>query len=322
MLNKVIFLAVCMLAVSTMSISAEDEKNALDYIPPSNFVGGWEANGNELLLHPNDAAFILGDDLPLLLEYDLVWFATETYGNYRDEITIEIYEFPSASDAYGFYGLSPTPYAEKDDITGIVVQPYGLPPTPKIDTIRNVADKFLEGCKDRFYFRIVQENMSEDLYEIGVYMLARFPGSSTPADIIGVLPVDDRVMGTERYIRGPVGLDLLLQWNGDDVFGFDEFDWKAASGEYRLGGGEYCLLVVAEYEDADSCSSATELLQGYFQDHDWETVILSPLENGAHPRGFSRDTCAAFWPDGNHLVLLWDLTDLEALSAALSQQGG
>ncbi len=320
--KKVILLIACFVTWATIISAEDEERNALDYLPPSNFVGGWEANENELLLHPNDAAFILGDDLPLLLEYDLVWLATETYGNYRDEITIEIYEFPSAGDAYGFYQLSPTPYAEKDDITGIVVQPYGLPPTPKIDTIRNVADQFLEGYKDRFYFRIIQENMSEDLYEIGVYMLARFPGSSGPADIIGVLPVDDRVMGTERYIRGPVGLDLLLQWNGDDVFGFDQFDWKAASAEYRLGGGEYYLLVVAEYEDADSRSSATELLQGYFQDHDWETVMLGPLENGAHPRGFSSETYAAFWPDGNHLVLLWDLTDAEALNAALSQQGG
>ncbi|MCX6646099.1 MAG: hypothetical protein NTY09_07065 [bacterium] len=298
---------------------SDDEKNAMDYLPPTHFVSSWEATQNEVLLHPDDAAYLLGSDYNLFLEYDPVWYASNIYTNFGDELTIEIFEFGSQNDAYGFYGLSPIPYAEPDIRTGITVESYGTPPPTKIDSIRQVGTDFLEGFRGRFYFRIRQPDLPETLLSVGTYLLGELPGSTLPAEMIGILPADDRVMGSERYIRGPIGLDLLLNWTGDDVLGFDEYDWKAVGAEYRLGGGEYYLLLIAQYQDSDTAEIASTRLLDYFQNKNFETIMTPATPDGFHPRAFKDESCAAFWPNGDKIWLLWDLSDTDDLMSALQK---
>lgn len=307
------------LLLIALPVRSDDENNALDYLPGHHFVGGWQATDNAILLHPEEAAYLLGSDYRLLLEYDLVWYASETYTKYGEELMIEIFEFESQNDAFGFYGLSPIPYTEPDSHTGILVETYGQPPPVKIDTIREVGDDFLEGFQGRFYFRLRQPDLPEELLTVGTYLLASLPGSGIPADMVSILPAADRVMGTERYLRGPIGLNLLMDWYGDDVLGFDEYEWKAVGAEYRLGGGEYYLLIIAEYEDNDTADIVSSRLLDYFRDEDFETIMVSSTPDGHHARAFQDEFCVAFWPVGDKLWLLWDLTGTDELMSALQK---
>ena len=316
MLKKIIPFILLLLLVAFPAMS-DDEKNALDYLPTGHLFEGWVATDNALLLHPREAAYLLGSDYQLLLEYDPVWYANEIYSNFGDEMTIEIFEFESQNDAYGFYSLSPIPYTDLEPSPGVVVEPYGAPPPTKIESLRQLGTDFMEGFKGRFYFRIYQPDLPETLTSVGTWLLAELPGSTLQSEMVGILPLDERVMGTERYFRGPVGLDLLLSWTGEDVLGFNEYDWKAVGAEYRLGGGEYYLLIIAEYEDSDTASLASTRLLDYFQDSDFETIIAPATPDGHHPRAFQDDFCIAFWPDGDKLWFLWDLTDTDELMSAL-----
>jgi hypothetical protein len=301
---------------------AQDEENALDYLPPSQFIPGWEKSDNEYFSHANGAGFMLGDILPLLYEYDLVWYATDTYFKGADEMRIEIFEFPSASDAFGFYSVS---YISEPDPADIYVEkPYDMPPASTLDTIRRISGPehdILEGYQDRFYFRI---DTTEELLDVsgiraGTYLIASLPGQADPAAMIGILPATNRVHGTERYIRGPVGLNQLIDIGGEDILGFNEFDYKAVAAMYRLGGGEYYLEIIAEYEDAEIAGTALNELAGWFSNRDWDTVMVAPLESGIHPRAFSGEFTVAMWSEGPRLTLLWDLSDMETLGNALNQ---
>ncbi len=306
----------------TVPATSQDDLNALDYIPPGYFLGGWQATGNELLSYPVNMGYLLSDDLPLLYEFDCIWYATETYESGNDQMIIEIFEFPSASDVFGFYSLS---YIEPPEPDAIVVMPnYQMPPPPQIDTVRHVTrggTEWMEGYQDRFYFRITvqEEFLNQTGLHAGIYMLSNLPGQAIPANMVGILPGSDRIHGTERYIRGPVGLDLLIDTGGYDILGFDQYDYRGVVGQYRLGGGEYYLLFIAEYEDADTADAVADRLQGYFQDRDWETVMLGAMSDGTHPRGFSNEKHIAFWSVGDKLALLWDLSGLEELQSALGQ---
>lgn len=317
---KNLFPIALILVTITLPGWTQDENNAFDYLPESNFLGGWFATDNAILLHPSEAAYLVGSDYQLLREYNLVWYATETYSNFNDELTIELFEFDSGNDAYGFYSLSPIPYAETDPETGLVEDPYGVPPPTKIDTIRLIGTEFLEGHKGRFYFRIRQPDYPETLIQAGTYLLMNLPGTAMPSDMVSILPADDRVMGTEKYFKGPIALDLLLQWNEDDVLGFDEYEWEAVAAEYRLGGGEYYLLVIARYDDTDTPTAISRRLLSYFQDYDFETIIAPPTSGGHHPRAFKNDFVIAFWPDGDKIWLFWDLTNEQALFTAIQNR--
>jgi len=323
MIRNTILLTAAALALMVTEAPAETERNALDYIPPGQFVSGWEATGNEFVGSADRSGFLIGDLVPVAQEYDLVWFATETYARGQDEMSVEIFEFPSGSDAYGFYSISHIDPSIPPDAE-VRSTEYDPAPPVEFGIVRRAGNnekEWLEGYKDRFYFRILiaEEELNDSGIRAGLYLLANLPGASIEADMISILPAGDLVWGTQRYIRGPVGLSRIAATDGDDIFGFDEYTWRAAAGEYRLGGGSYYLLAIAEYEDEDTCEQAADRLKDWFTDAGWETVIVEPLRNGAHPRAFVSETCAAFWPDRDHLWLLWNLEDQDELTRALAR---
>jgi len=308
---------------STQSFAQEDESNALDFIPPSQFVSGWEASGHEILAPPMRATWLLADDLDLLLEFDLQWYATETYTQGEDEMVVEIFEFKSTSDAFGFYNLS---YIELPDPEAIEVEPpYGNPPLSNIETIRRVTynnSEYLEAYQDKYYVRVKtkSEYLTVSGTKAALWILGRIPGFPGKADLLGILPTDNLVVGTERYILGPVGLDRIMPTNGYDLFGNNEYDWKAAAAEYRIGSGEYYLMVGVEYDDTDTAEAMVGSVSDYFTDGRYEPVLVRPFESGIIPHGYSGDNYLVIWSDGNYLWLIWDASDLDSLLAALGQQ--
>lgn len=126
-----------LLLVST-AVGAQEDKNALDYLPGDNFITGWLTTGDAVLIPASEAGYAIGDELPLLLEYTPTYFASQTYMNHDNSknMTIEIIEFPSAGDAYGYYQLSPIIYLKPHPEPDVTVAPYDLGPAPEIDTIR------------------------------------------------------------------------------------------------------------------------------------------------------------------------------------------
>jgi len=327
-MNKINLLPILIILVLALPYSQaaaqDDELNALDYMPPSQFITGWAANGDEVIARPLNAAWLLGDDLELLLEFDLQWYATETYLQGLDEMVIEIFQFNSSSDAFGFYNLS---YIEPPDQDAVeVIPPYGSPPAANIETIRRVTygdEEFIEAYQDKFYFRIrsKEEYLNQSGIQAALWIIGRLPGFATQAGFLGILPYESRVVGTERYILGPVGLEKIMPTYGDDIFGNFEFPWSAAAAEYRAGGGEYYLLIGVEFDDSDTASAMRGSLMDYYsRGAGYEPLRLRPFASGTIPYGYHNENYIAIWSEGKNLWLIWDATDLDALLTAIDQQ--
>lgn len=310
-----------LLPVSIFITASDNPKNALDYIPPDNFIGGWEANGDPIFVKPEKAGHFVSEPVEILKEFNAVWFASQLYSNYDSEMTIEIYEFATQSDAYGFYQIAPILNTAPPLSEGIKFKPYAPPPKCEIDTIRFIANRYLEAFKGRFYFRVKSdpEKGLAPLIDIGLYMLASLPGSSVQADMLSYLPLKNLVRGSERYIKGPAALNLLLGLTDEDIFKIKENDACAVAGEYRLGGGEYYLLVIFKYKDFETTSSVADSLQKYFQEKKWKTEIIPPIKKGLNPRAFSNKTYIAFWPNNDLIYFIWDTSNREQLLKALKQ---
>jgi len=322
-------LIVVILLLPSTSVAQDDREdmNALDYIPPSQFVSGWQAEGDEILAHPEQAGWLIGNDIYLLAEYDCEWVATENYSRGADTMTVIIYEFPSASDAYGFYTVS---YIEPPDPEEIEIHPaYHTSPPPEIETIRRVTyndTEYLEAYQDKFYLRVIvaEEELNQTGLRASLAILGTFPGYAVPADMISILPGDNLIRETVRYIRGPAGLTRVVGDYGHELFDFRTWEIGIAAGEYRAGESNYYLAIYAEFEDSDGAQTSALEMQEFFQDIGWETIVYAPLECGIHPRVFAdemNDMYVAFWTDGEHLVLLWNMPDTGVLAIALEEHG-
>ena len=137
--------------------------------------------------------------------------------------------------------------------------------------------------------------------------------------MISNLPSTNLVFGTEKYLRGPVGLGRLTGLGDKDIMGLGDSSAKAVAGEYRVGSGQYYLLVIAEYKDANTANAAQDKLMQYFQDQQWQTVMMQPMAKGQHPRGFSQKKFTAFWVSGSQLYWIWDCDSQAQLNAAMGQ---
>jgi hypothetical protein len=297
--------------------SAADEKNALDFLPGDNFVSGWITTGNEVMASPRTMGSEFKDN-ELLLEYNPQWYASETYSKSDKHMTIEIYQFANTSDAWGYYQLSNIPVTNLKPSAGLTIAPYAVVPATIFDTIRKINNDYLDGYKDRFYFKLETDNGDDpsELLDIAIFMLALFPGEANPASMISLLPDRNISGGTERYIRGPAGFSTLTGFSVDKIPAFKE-EWSGVAAEYRITGGVYYLLSIIEFEDSTHASTAVDNLQTYFQDKNWDTVIVPAMKNGTHPRAFSDKSFIAFWSDGKHLWLISDADNQNNLMSAL-----
>jgi len=325
----VTIVAACFFASPAVS----DEQNALDYMPHDNFTAGWMATGDPMLASPRTIRYLLDNQL-LLMEYDPLWFAGQSYSSYQGEMTIDIVQFNSASDAFGYYQMPP----------GDSIAPYLTDPETEFDTIRKINNTYYDGYRDRFYFKIYGEDKdwTNTLLDVAIYLYGRLPGTPTPADMVSLLPPDDLVRGTERYIRGPLGLSLVMNESDDrlarsldshgvevgpslavggngDILDFKDYSYKAVAGEYRVSEGRYYLLLIAEYDDPETAGIVVDKMQEHFQNGNWRTVIVEPLRSGLHPQAFSKGKYIAFWADGSRVWLLWDLDNQRRLLEAIGQ---
>jgi hypothetical protein len=303
--------------VSNPAIAAD--KNALDYLPSDNFLFGWVATGDENMASPRTIGSMFKSD-PLLLEYNPQYYASETYSNSTEQMTIEIYEFDNSSDAWGYYQLNNIPLTDLKPSAGITIAPYSVAPATIFDTIHKINNDFLDGYKDRFYFRLKRESGDDPstLLDIGIYMLGHFPGDTNPATMVSLLPDSNISGGTERYIHGPIGFGILTGLTVDKIPTFKD-KWTAVAAQYRITSGVYYLLSIIEFENSAKATNAVEELQEYFQDQHWDTVMVPTMKNGAHPRGFSDKSFTAFWSDGSHVWMISDAKSQDRLLNAINQ---
>jgi len=189
-------------------IAKEEEQ----FLPEDNRFRGWMKK--ESITHYTRESLYgyINGGAEIFLQYD---FRNLTHAVYsRDiqstaqEILVEIYRMATPLDAFGIFS---------------VTRSGGEQVSQKIDTLNWISPSQINFVKAIYYVNILGFNCSsEELEDFASIVADKIPGETMIPAAFSGFPDENRIPGSEKYIKGPLaamGESVLLQ---ADFWGFDQ----------------------------------------------------------------------------------------------------
>lgn len=202
---------------------------------PEKLSGDWRALGSARTL--NAEASLLSPDVDVYAEYELLTGAVRNYTDGKSKLTVEIFETRFASGAYGLFTFN----------RGIK--------TPN-------QHEFYQG---RYFIRITNDVGSAFANNFIVEAIKSVipPDDGELPVLPSHLPEQSKIVGTERYLVGPVALARLA--NFSDLKNVVDFTGgaEAVTADYQNGSGTMSLLIV-EYHTPQLATDGYTRFQQYF----------------------------------------------------------
>jgi len=218
-----------------------------EFLPRDGFAPGWERSegarrftGQDLFNHINGGA-------DLYLEFGFERLYVQSYTDGSAELVLSTYEMEDATAALGVYLMKKGRESSFAEISArnsseeaqstilhgrwfIQIDNFGYPAAP----------------------RTAVAALANDL-------LGRIEGEQ-PAPILEVLPEVDRVPGSERLIRGPIGLMPFFTFGEGDILQLDGTT-NGALADYEAADGTTWTQLVVVYPSTDAANAAYDNLQ-------------------------------------------------------------
>lgn len=174
-------------------------------------------------------------------EYGIKNFLVQVYSKGTEEIKVEIAEMMDPTSAYGIYSFYRSP-----DLSRVEIGDEG-------STFSNQVCFW----QDRYYCRITAFGSGEVAsvaQKLAKEISSRISIHAKVPEIIGLLPLKDRIKGSEKIIKGTLALNNQYYLFQEDLFGFKA---KAVSAFAEYGKPENKIrLLVVEYLSADEARTA------------------------------------------------------------------
>ncbi len=216
-------------------------------VPGPSFAPGWVKVGAMRAFTGQDLFNQIDGGAELFLEFGFIKLRLQAYARGKAELTLNAYEMESAASALGIYLMKmgrETPFAE-------------------IKARNSSEDAQMTILKGRWFVQV--DNMGDEpagrseAVALANAFLAGIPDEAAVSPLAS-LPREDIVPGSERWVRGPYGLqpyftfgegDILSQ--GGKVFG--------ALAEYKSPGGETCSRLIVRYPTPEAAAAALAYLR-------------------------------------------------------------
>lgn len=240
---RVMVPAVLALLVAASVAAAGDD----GLLPPSGFAGGWTRNGQAKIFPASALYNHIDGGAEIFLELGFEEATVQRYARAGDEVVVECYRMRDAEAALAIYldkcgAETPSPaFAE-----------------------RHTAGRYqLLLVRDRFF--VIVNNppgtsaVAPALVEFARAIAARLPrGAEVRA--FDVLPREGLVPGSERLIRGPVGLQEIATLGEGDILRLGG-TLTAAAARYTGGAtGDRTLVVVVYPSEAEAAAAFRHLV--------------------------------------------------------------
>ncbi len=213
-------------------------------IPGDGFSAGWKKSDPLRTFISEDLFNHIDGGAELFLEFGFSQLFVQSYSDGTSELTASVYRMNDATAALGVY----------------LMKMGKETPFPEI-AARNSSEAVQSAIlKGRYFIQVDNFGDSPAPRSAAVALanavLALVPDEA-PGPVLDRLPVEGRVPGSERLIRGQVGLQPYYTFGEGDVLLLNG-EVFAALAEYRTSGGaEYTRLMIA-YPDAAAASAALE----------------------------------------------------------------
>ena len=240
-----------LLLAGLLLLSSGDVPADATGIPDAGFSAGWAKSGPELIFREQDLFGHIDGGADLFLEFGFVALRIQNYESDGGEIGLEVYEMESPEAALGIYLMK----CGRE-------QPLADEPLPVRHSWNRYQTTLLGGS------RFVQVNSFTGKRDLvpDMIALARACARALPAereaDPFRSLPIRDLIPGSERIVRGPLGLESLLPFVSRDVL-LLQGEHFAIAGRYRGPDAEVFTRVIVEYGFLADAREVFDLL------HDW-----------------------------------------------------
>ena len=238
-------MAAAVLALLAAAAAAAAGDDAL--LPPSGFAGGWTRDGAAKVFDGSSLYNHIDGGAEIFLELGFERATVQRYARAADEVVVECYRMRDAEAALAIYL----------DKCGAETPSPGL-------AARHTAGRYqLLLVRDRFF--VIVNNppgtpaVAPALVEFARAIAGRLPpGAAVRA--FDVLPREGLVPGSQRLIRGPVGLQEIATLGEGDVLRLGG-TLTAAAARYAGGGaGDRTLVVVVYPSEAEAAVAFRHLV--------------------------------------------------------------
>ena len=216
-------------------------------IPGDGFSAGWKKAGPVRTFIKQDLFNHIDGGAELYLEFGFVKLAVQPYTNGKAELGLEAYEMESPAAALGIY----------------LIQAGRESGWPEIKARNSSEDAQIAAVKGLFFVKI---NNFEGGGGVKPAMIALINtvlagvAADPSADPFAVLPLEGRIPGTERLIRGPVGLQPYFTFGEGDILGLGGKIF-AVLADYREGDGSFSTRLIIDYGTPAPASAVFENLR-------------------------------------------------------------
>ncbi len=218
-----------------------------EVVPGDGFAAGWIKSGPLRTFISEDLYNQIDGGAELFLEFGFERLFVQTYDDAGSELTAAIYKMKDATAALGIY----------------LMKMGQETPFPEI-AARNSSEEAQSAIlKGRYFIQI--DNFGDEpaprsaAVALANAVLALIPDES-PEPILARLPAEGRVPGSERLIRGQVGLLPYYTFGEGDILRLNGQNYAALADYDPKGGYPFTRLIIA-YPDEAAASAAMEGLR-------------------------------------------------------------
>jgi hypothetical protein len=232
-------LAIAILVAASLSASAAGEGGLL---PPDGFAPGWARDGAQKTYEGEALYDHIDGGGEAFLELGFEACTVQRYRKAPNQFTFELYRMKDTAAALGVY----------------LVNCGRETPNMAFSERHTVGRNQLLAQKGRYYLVATSPEASPGmalvLLAAAKAVTERLPTASPPA-VLALLPEEGLIPGSERILRGPLGLQSIVTLGEGDVLLLGRKS-TAMAGDYRERDREPRTLIVAEYASDQEATAA------------------------------------------------------------------
>jgi hypothetical protein len=206
-------------------------------LPGNGFFPGWKTNGAPRTFIKADLFNYIDGGAELFLEFGFERVTVQRYSKDKAEIVLEAYEMAGPDAALGIYLMkcgSETP----------------LPGVPARNSSEAAQFTILKGK----YFVLIDnpdgdKGLAPAMTALATEFLAQVPSPAPDPRLWEPLPKEKRIAGSERLIRGPIGLQPYYTFGEGDILGMGGRLFGVLA-NYDEGGGQASTRLAVVYPAA------------------------------------------------------------------------
>jgi hypothetical protein len=294
--KRLSLLTILLILLPPLALAQDDNLNRL--LPPNEIAPGFRTKAEPRLYSVSNLYEYMNGEAEMYREYGVMKFLAQVFGKGTVEIKVEIAEMVDEISAYGIHS-----FYRPSNFNLIEIGDEGI-----------ISSNQISFWQYRYYCKITAFGRNGELMTTSTHLAkeisSRIAGRAKVPEIITLLPVKDRIKGTEKIIKGMLALNNQYYLFQEDLFGFKA---KAVGACAEYGKPEKKIrLFIVEYPSTDEAHTAFKRIQNELKKRSHSTEYRDDSKETNFLSSQTTDTCMVCQQKGNLLALVIGKDEMNA----------